>query len=133
MKDNKRMSRYAMRIIQNLKPKLRSDVDVSITVYPAEQGGGVVEVQLIPNAKASARKRKSRGIKILPVKATINDVLEVVPQRIVGGNLKGVQFQGTNISLENNRIVLIKGDNEYWTENDADSDVGKIINHKVES
>lgn len=133
MKDNKRMSRYAMRIIQNLKPKLRSDVDVSITVYPAEQGGGVVEVQLIPNAKASARKRKSRGIKILPVKATINDVLEVVPQRIVSGNLKGVQFQGTNISLENNRIVLIKGDNEYWTENDADSDVGKIINHKVES
>ena len=133
MKDNKRMSRYAMRIIQNLKPKLRSDVDVSITVHPAEQDGGVVEVQLIPNAKASARKRKSRGIKILPVKATINDVLEVVPQRIVGGNLKGVQFQGTNISLENNRIVLIKGDNEYWTENDADSDVGKIINHKVES
>jgi hypothetical protein len=126
--DKVALNKYARGVIRNLKPNLRQDIDITLTVHPSQNVGGVVEVVLAPPA---GRARNNRGIEIKAAKGSVNEILKTVPQNLVGGDLEGVTFEGTNISMENNRIVFIKGDNEHWKDTDAKIDVDKIINLKA--
>lgn len=128
MDDKVALNKYARGVIRNLKPNLRQDIDITLTVHPSQNVGGVVEVVLAPPA---GRARNNRGIEIKAAKGSVNEILKTVPQNLVGGDLEGVTFEGTNISMENNRIVFIKGDNEHWKDTDAKIDVDKIINLKA--
>lgn len=128
MDDKVALNKYARGVIRNLKPNLRQDIDITLTVHPSQNVGGVVEVILAPPV---GRGRNNRGVEIKAAKGSVNEILKTVPQNLVGGDLDGVTFEGTNISMENNRIVFIKGDNEHWKDTDAKIDVDKIINLKA--
>ena len=130
MKDDKRMRGYAKSIVQTLRPNLRKNVDILISVSPSEAPGGVVEVQLVEQKRGG--RKSPKAVEIKPVSATVNEALKAIPQNLVSGDLQAVQFRGTNISMENNRIVFIKGDNEHWSDVDAAADVNKAINPRME-
>jgi hypothetical protein len=127
MKDSDALSLYAKGVIKNLKPNLRKDIEIVLTIHPTDTIGGVVEVVLEP----SNGKGHKRGVEIKSSKQTVNDILRAVPQNLIAGNTDGVTFQGTNISMDHNRIVFIKGDNEHWSGADAIADVQKVIDLKV--
>lgn len=61
--------------------------------------------------------------------ATVNDTLRLIDQKLVGGNIDGIVFKGTNISLEPDRILLIKGedDENEWSDQSARHDVERIV------
>ena len=44
------------------------------------------------------------------ISPTVGRALSNIEQRAFGGNLEGFTFGGTNVILENNRIIFIKDD-----------------------
>jgi hypothetical protein len=65
----------------------------------------------------------------MSIEQTINKALTNIQQRMFGGNLDGIKFGGTNISMEPNRIILIKGEDENpeWSDQAAQNDVKRIL------
>jgi hypothetical protein len=65
----------------------------------------------------------------MPIEETVNAVLKKIEQRMVGGNIGAIKFGGTNISMEPNRIVLIKGEDtpSEWSDKGAINDVKRIV------
>jgi hypothetical protein len=132
--DKDALKKYARGVIRNLKPNLRKDINITLTVHPSQNSGGVVEVILSPHIGKIGKGtgvKGIRGINIRAAKGSVNEILKTVPQNFIGGSLDGVTFEGTNISMENNRIVFIKGDNEHWKDADAKFDIEKIIDLKA--
>lgn len=64
-----------------------------------------------------------------PMVESANAALKVVPQRMVGGNIDAIKFGGTNISMEPNRIVVIKGEDnpDLWNDQAAKIDGERIV------
>ncbi|CAG35050.1 hypothetical protein [Desulfotalea psychrophila] len=120
MKDRNIINKYIEKIQKVLKPRLRRDIGMNIIVYPAKMQGGVVEVKLESGLQDDYSVKDTYE--------TVNEILKVVPQRLVSGNIDGVTFGGTNISMEENRILFIKGEDTDWSEGDADKDIGKVLN-----
>ena len=52
---------------------------------------------------------------------------------MISGNIAAIKFGGTNISMEPNRIVLIKGEDvpDLWNDQGARNDVERIIGTKA--
>lgn len=118
------LKKYAIKFASELKPKLRGDIQADLMIYPANGNGAVVEVKLISGGYGY---RKRKDVSFAADSPTVNSVLKKIPQHFVGGNIDGVEFAGTNISLEANRILLIKGDDQHWSESDAVADLSRVI------
>ena len=60
---------------------------------------------------------------------SIGTGLKAVNQKIINGNLDNVRFGGTNIALEDNRILVIKGEDspEHWTGSAVLNDVKRVV------
>jgi len=116
------LTAYANKLFQELRPRLQKDVEADMVIYPTSGRGAVVEVKLQRGRGQAAKKMKFEEDS-----PTINHVLKKIPQRLIGGNIDAVQFSGTNISLEENRILLIKGDDQHWSESDAVADISRVL------
>ena len=48
---------------------------------------------------------------------------------MIGGNIEGVKFGGTNLYLEGNRILIIKGEDDpsSWSNNAVIEDVQRVV------
>jgi hypothetical protein len=55
--------------------------------------------------------------------------LASIRQRAFGGSLSGFHFGGTNVVMEDNRIILIKGEDapDSWSDKAALEDVKRIL------
>ncbi|NMM38596.1 MAG: hypothetical protein HHJ09_14050 [Glaciimonas sp.] len=122
MDKNERIKKYAAKLAVELQPRLQRNVQADMVVYPTHGKGAVVEVKLV---QGPPRTRKY--FRIATVSPTVNSVLKSIPQHFIGGDIDGVEFAGTNISLENNRILLIKGDDSQWSESDAIADLSRVF------
>ena len=122
MNKKDQLKKYATKFVSELRPRLRTDVQADMVIYPASGKGAIVEVKLI---RGSNRTRSP--VHFEAESASDNQVLQKIPQRFIGGNIDGVQFSGTNISLEGNRILLIKGDDQHWSESDAIADLSRVL------
>lgn len=94
---------------------------MTCTVYPAEASGAILDFRMAAGeANQDAYEETS---------ATVNDTLRLIDQKLVGGNIDGIVFKGTNISLEPDRILLIKGedDENEWSDQSARHDVERIV------
>ena len=120
MKDIKKIERYAERIKSKLHSNVQTGVGIDISVYPAEEKGGVIEIKL--------NKNTNDTFHLEDPKRSVNDVMRAIPQRLVGGDLSGVSFDGTNISMEGNRILFVKGNDNEWDVSSADTDLSRIFN-----
>jgi hypothetical protein len=114
---------YVNNFRRHLSPVLRPDIGATITAYPARDPGAVLVVMF-------AKDAPSRDT-IEPPFPSVGEILKVVPQRMIDAtNFSGIRFGGTNISMEPNRVVLIKGedDNNEWDDRAAARDVQRIAN-----
>ncbi len=121
MQDRKLIQSYTNNFRRHIAAFLKPGIGLAFKVRPAKKEGAVLEFLLGPNVE--------NDDEYFALEETVNAVLKHVQQRMVGGNLDGIKFGGTSISMEPNRIILIKGeDNEsLWNDDGAKHDVERIM------
>jgi ssDNA-binding replication factor A large subunit len=105
---------------------LRPGIGLACTVYPAEKGGAILEFTLGRELENDDVYRQTT--------ASVANALAQIKQRAFGGNLSGFVFGGTNVIMEDNRIIFIKDDSSSeWTDDAAQNDVKRILpgSHKA--
>lgn len=120
MNNKKKLLKYANSFIKLISPYLKKGFYVSAKVFPAAQEGAVIEF-IIDESK--------KGVTLQQVSPSVNKILAKVEQRLIGGNVEGVKFGGTSISIEDQRIVLIKGEDSHdsWSNAAVEEDVKKVV------
>jgi hypothetical protein len=121
MRDYNTIQSYVNNFRRHMSPYLKPGIGLSFKIHPAQEEGAVLEVSIgqnIPNEDHFESLTTSA-----------NAALKIVPQMMVGGNIDAIKFGGTNISMEPNRIVLIKGEDDpgLWNDQAAKNDVERII------
>jgi len=121
MQDQMTIQRYINNFRRHLSPNLKPGIGLSCKAYPVVGEGAVLEFKIGENISNSDQFEKNFE--------TVNAVLKIVPQKMVGGNIDAIWFAGTNISMEQNRIIIIKGDDniDQWNDEGAQRDVQNIV------
>jgi hypothetical protein len=126
MNNQKQLKKYANAFVSSIKPSIRIGYNVSAKIHPANGEGAIIEFEI----------NDSRNSKISLVKAveSVNKTLSTIEQNMIGGNIEGVRFSGTNVYMDRNRIVIIKGDNEHssWDNSAALKDAQKVVSPRGE-
>jgi hypothetical protein len=121
MEDRNVIQSYVNNLRRHLARYLKPKTGMSVTVYPAEQEGAIVEIRLGPDIVNEDH--------YAPPQRTVNDALRGIKQRAFGGELAGFRFRGTNIIGEGDRLILIKGGDsrQEWSDDAAAADVRRIV------
>jgi len=126
MNDINQLKLYAELFKKKLNPFLAPGVSIRTTIYPVQSEGAVFEFIL---------NKSSDDAEIVDAeRSTVGKVLLDIPQRIVGGNIDAVWFRGTNLSLEGNRVLLIKGEDDpnSWSTESVIEDVKRVVSTSQE-
>jgi len=121
MRKTTRLKKYVELFKRNILSFLAPGVSVKTIIYPVEGEGAVFEFLFNKDGDESENISK--------IRKSIGSVLADIPQRIVEGNTEAVKFGGTNLYLEGNRILIIKGEdnNEQWSGNAVIEDVRRVV------
>ena len=121
MKKTKRLQKYVELFKRNISLFVAPGIEIKTTIYPVEAEGAVFEFLL--------NKDKDSTEVIDKIRPTVGRVLSELPQRMVGGNIEGIKFGGTNLYLEGNRILIIKGEDDpsSWTGKAVGEDVQRVV------
>ncbi len=121
MEDKKKIQEYVNNFRRHLSIHLKPGIGLSCKIFPAGTEGAVLDFTIGPNISNEDTFEEP--------KKTVNSILEVVPQRMVSGNIEAIKFRGTNATMEPNRILLIKGEDDpaLWNDQGAKNDVERII------
>lgn len=100
---------------------LAPGVGLACTVFPSLGPGAIVEFTIGPKLTNLETYK--------PAAATVNEALSQIQQRSFGGNLNSYKFGGTNTLVEQNRIILLKGEDDlvHWGDSAAQDDVKRIV------
>jgi hypothetical protein len=112
---------YINNFRRHLSRYLKPRIGLSCKVYPVERPGAILEFQLGPDILNEDQ--------YLPPYKSMSEALGELRQQAFGGNLAAFSFKGTNIILEENRLILIKGGDspEEWDDRAAAADVKQIV------
>lgn len=121
MQDTRTIQKYINNFRRYIVPNLKPGIGLACRVIPVKSGGAILEFRLgldVLNEDKYMNTEKS-----------VNSALRKTEQRMFGGNLDGLRFAGTNISMEPNRIILIKGEDtkSEWNDKGAKKDVKRIL------
>lgn len=121
MKKISKLKKYVELFKRNIRAYLVKGISVKVVMHPVEGEGAVFEFFL--------NDQNDNSEVIEKVRPTIGRVLSEIPQNMVAGNIEGVTFGGTNLYLEGNRIVLIKGEDDpgTWSVNAVQEDVRRVV------
>jgi hypothetical protein len=121
MQDRQTIQNYVNNFRRHISSYLKPGIGLSCKIYPSRREGAVLEFTIGPSIA-------NEDLFEHPAESN-NATLSVVPQRMVGGNLNAIRFSGTNISMEPNRILIIKGEDtpSLWSDEGAQDDVHRII------
>jgi len=121
MNNLKQLKKYANSFVSSIKASIKLGYNVSAKIHPTNGNGATIEFEINDSKKSQ--------ISIIKTVESVNKTLATIEQRMIGGNIDGVTFSGTNIYMDGNRIVIIKGDNEHssWNNSAAQKDVKKVI------
>ena len=124
MENQKKLKKYTNSFIDALAPNLKKGFQVSATIHPASAEGAIIEFEI--------HEGKRSDITIINTVPRINDTLENIDQRMIGGNIQGVTFRGTNLYMDGQRIVIIKGEDEHnhWSYKAVIDDVAQVVSPK---
>lgn len=124
MNNHKKLKKYTESFMRSLARYLKKGLNVSATIHPANSGGAIIEFDIT--------EKNRNEIKIIDTVPSINVTLERIDQRMIGGNIQGVTFLGTNVYMDGNRIVIIKGEDDYehWGNKAVVDDINRIISPK---
>ena len=110
------INNFRRRITRFLKP----GIGLACNVYAAESGGAILEFTMGQALGNDDIYKESSS--------TVGNALSKITQRAFGGNLEGFVFGGTNVILEDNRIIFIKDDQlSEWTDQAAQHDLGRVL------
>jgi hypothetical protein len=121
MKDKNTIQAYINRFRKELGVKLRPDIGVEVIVHPIKEDGAILELVLGINKPNSDHYEKTNN--------KIGQALKKINQHAFEGELANLNFGGTNILAEKDRIILIKGgdDSNEWEGGAAKSDVERLV------
>ena len=121
MKKITRLKKYVELFKRNISQFVPSGIDIKARIYPVEGEGAVFEFLFNKDGDTEEIIEK--------VRPTVGRVLSEIPQKMVGGNIEGVKFGGTNLYLEGNRILIIKGEDDpsSWSGNAVIDDVKRVV------
>jgi hypothetical protein len=121
MKKNTRLKKYAELFQRNISSYLAPGVSMKTVIYPVEEEGAVFE--FLFNKEGLDTEEFSK------LRKSVGNVLSEIPQKLIAGNIEGVQFGGTSLYLEGNRILVIKGEDaqEQWSGNAVIDDVRRVV------
>jgi hypothetical protein len=124
MNNQKKLKKYAQSFIQELSNHLNKGFKVNATIHPADAEGAIIEFEIHEGRRSE--------VNILDSVPRINNTLERIDQRMIGGNIQGVTFRGTNLYMDGQRIVIIKGDDAHneWSKSAATEDVKRVVSPK---
>lgn len=127
MNKQPKLKKYTELFRRNIQKFLAPGILVQTTIYPVDQEGAVFEFLLNKDGNATE--------KVESPKRSVGAVLSVIPQNIIGGQFEGVRFGGTNLLLEGNRVLVIKGEDspEHWTGSAVVSDVQRVVSTSLGS
>jgi len=120
----KDLKRYSKHFVENFNKYLNPGFQISVDVYPVNEQGAVLEFKI--------NKNKNKRITLHDSSQKIGLALAKVKQNLIGGDLSNVNFGGTNLVLENDRIIVIKGDNDQnsWSNRAILDDIKRVIEPK---
>jgi hypothetical protein len=121
MKDNIILQSFINNFRRHIAPFLKPNVGLTCKIFPVKQGGAILELTI--------------GVGIAnddlfeSVTSNVSEALGKVKQHAFGGNLAGFKFSGTNVVMEESRIILIKGEDDVnaWDDKAALADVNRIL------
>lgn len=121
MKRNSRLKKYVELFKRYISEFLADGVAIRSVIHPVEADGAVFEFFLNVDGDDSER--------IEAVRPSIGTVLSEIPQNMFGGDISQIRFGGTNLYLEGNRVVVIKGEDEdsAWIGNVIREDVMRVV------
>ncbi|CAM4193273.1 hypothetical protein [Pseudoalteromonas maricaloris] len=127
MNNQKLLKKYANSFVSSIKPNIKSGYNISASIHPTNGRGATIEFEIVDSKKSK--------VSVAPAVESVNRTLATIEQRLIDGNIEGVTFAGTNVYMEGNRIVIIKGDDEHssWDNRAARADVQKVISPKGEN
>lgn len=116
-----RLKKYSELFKRNIAKFLTPGVSIKSVIHPVEMGGAVFEFFLNRDGVVEE--------KLEPPRKSVGVVLSQIPQRMIQGNLEGVRFGGTNLYLEGNRILVVKGEDapSSWSGNAVIEDVERVV------
>lgn len=116
-----KLNKYVDLFKRNISNYLASHVTIKTVVHPVSASGAVFEFFL--NQEDDSRVIWSS------VRPNIGKVLSEIPQNLISGNIESVSFKGTNLYLEGNRIVVIKGEDSasQWSGETVSNDVQRVV------
>jgi hypothetical protein len=122
MKNEKVIQEYINNFRREFSPLLKPGIGMVFRVFPAENEGAILEIDLEPKAR-------NEDIYMEP-ELTVNKALSNIKQSAFGGNLEGFKFGGTNTILEPNKIIFIKGedDKSIWDTDAVKEDIKTLVN-----
>jgi len=101
-------------------PYVRKDINFRTVVYPADDGA-IIEIFFKKFAPVKDEFKKQE-------KSIVNALMRI-DQHSFGGNLNGFHFTGTNIVLEQGKILIIKENKDSeWSIEKAKDDINKLVN-----
>jgi hypothetical protein len=121
MKKATRLKKYVELFKKNIEAFLAPNITIKTTIYPVEKDGAVFE--FIFNSEGDRSERLDK------LRPSVGAVLASIPQRLVSGGVENVSFGGTNIYMEGNRLLLIKGEDspEQWSGVAIKEDVRRVV------
>lgn len=120
MTNQSRAQAYINNFRRRLAPFLRPGIGLDCSVYPALGGGAVLVFRIGQNVENDDVYH--------PVYPSLGSALSQIEQRAFGGNLDGFIFVGTNVILEQDRIIFIKDDStQEWSDKAAEKDVASVL------
>ena len=121
MKNKQTIQEYINNFRRRLAPYMRPGIGLACTVFPANSQGAILEFKIEPGISNTDEFR--------PESETVNEALTGIEQRAFGGNLSGFEFGGTNVIMQDNRIILVKGEDDpsQWNDSAADADLKRIL------
>lgn len=121
MEDQIKLKKYTNSFIDALSPYLKKGFQISAIVHPATGEGAVIEFEI--------NQEKRSEITIIAAVPSVNDTLGTIEQTMIGGDIENVSFRGTNLYMDGQRIIIIKGEDNInlWNKKAANDDVMRIV------
>ena len=120
MTDQSMVQSYINNFRRRIASFLRPGMGLHCKIYPAGSSGAVLVFRVGPNVENDDEYQ--------PTHSSLGNALSKIEQRAFGGNLEGFAFGGTNVILEQDRIIFIKdGSLSEWSDAAAEKDVQSVL------
>ena len=120
MTNQSQIQAYIDNFRRRIASSLRPSIGLHCNIYPASSGGAVLVFRVGPNVENDDVYQ--------PSYPSLGNALSQIEQRAFGGNLEGFTFGGTNVILEQDRIIFIKDDSlAEWSDSAAEKDVQSVL------